>query len=154
PFHWDGSLYSLGMLMNEVFVGRMGGIHESPARLRALEGWMFAQRPLPPLRDANDPAALRGKGLFESTAVGCASCHNGAKLTNNESRYVGTNERTLMQVPSLVAIGYRAPFMHDGCASTLAARFDPACGGGEEHGRTAHLTQEQISDLVAYLESL
>ncbi|HEX6272973.1 MAG TPA: hypothetical protein VFZ53_08035, partial [Polyangiaceae bacterium] len=73
PFHWDGTLYSLGMLMNEVFVGRMGGIHESPARLRALEGWMFAQRPLPPLRDANDAAALRGKELFESTAVGCAS---------------------------------------------------------------------------------
>jgi mono/diheme cytochrome c family protein len=154
PFHWDGTLYSVGMLMNEVFVGRMGGIHESPARLRALEDWMFAQKPLPPLRDANDAAVLRGKELFESPSVGCASCHNGEKLTNNESRYVGTDERTLMQVPSLVAIGYRAPFMHDGCAPTLTARFDPACGGGEEHGRTAHLTQDQISDLVQYLESL
>jgi mono/diheme cytochrome c family protein len=154
PFHWDGTLFSVGMLMSEVFVGRMGGIHESPARLRGLEDWIFSQRPLKPLRDANDAAVLRGKEIYESPSVGCASCHGGQKFTNNQSRYVGTDERVLMQVPSLVGIGYRAPFMHDGCAPTLAARFDPACGGGEEHGRTAHLTQAELDDLVAYLESL
>ena len=97
---------------------------------------------------------LRGKEVFHSRAVGCASCHSGSNFTNNESRYVGTDERVLMQVPPLVGIGYRAPFMHDGCAPTLAARFDPACGGGEEHGNTAHLTATELGDLVAYLESL
>lgn len=154
PFHWDGTLYSVSMLMNEVFVGRMGGIHESPARLGGLEDWLFAQKPLPALRDSNDAAVLRGKDLFDSPRVGCASCHSGAKFTNDESRFVGTDPRVLMQVPSLLGVAYRAPFMHDGCAPTLAARFDPACGGGEEHGRTKDLTQEQIGDLVAYLESL
>jgi mono/diheme cytochrome c family protein len=154
PFHWDGTLYSVGMLMNEVFVGRMGGIHESPARLGGLEDWLFSQKPLPALRASNDAAVLRGKEVFESPRVGCASCHSGAEFTNNESRFVGTDARVLMQVPSLVGVGYRAPFMHDGCAPTLAARFDPACGGGEEHGHTKDLTQEQLGDLVAYLESL
>jgi cytochrome c peroxidase len=66
---------------------------------------------------------------------------------------VGTSTEDL-QVPSLVSIGYRAPFMHNGCAKTLAARFDPACGGGEAHGHTSDLTPEQVGDLVAYLESL
>jgi hypothetical protein len=44
--------------------------------------------------------------------------------------------------------------MHDGCDPTLAARFDEECGGGERHGRTAHLTSGELDDLIAYLESL
>ena len=43
--------------------------------------------------------------------------------------------------------------MHDGCATTLLDRFDPACGGSA-HGSTADLTVDQIGDLVAYLETL
>ena len=43
--------------------------------------------------------------------------------------------------------------MHDGCAKTLADRFG-ACGGGDAHGVTSTLTQAQLADLVAYLESL
>jgi hypothetical protein len=154
PFHWDGTLESVETRMDEIFVGRMGGVHESPERLRGVEEWIFAQRSLPPLRDSSDAAALRGKQLFESESVGCAECHAGTKLTNNQSFDVGTNDDVLLQVPSLVGIGYRAPFMHDGCAPTLAARFDPTCGGGENHGRTKDLTPAQIGDLVAYLESL
>jgi mono/diheme cytochrome c family protein len=154
PFHWDGTLGNVGALMSEVFVGRMGGIHESPERLGALEDWIFAMRPPAPLRSADEAAVVRGKDLFESPATTCTSCHSGRHLTNNASRDVGTNLDTALQVPSLVGIGYRAPFMHDGCAKTLTARFDPACGGGEAHGHTAHLSPEQIGDLVAYLESL
>jgi hypothetical protein len=44
--------------------------------------------------------------------------------------------------------------MHDGCAETMLERFDESCGGGERHGRTEHLSQAEIEDLVAYLESL
>jgi hypothetical protein len=55
-------------------------------------------------------------------------------------------------------VGGRAPFLHDGCATTLTDRFGdrrvPTCGGGDLHGKTAHLTSAQIADLVAYLESL
>ena len=43
------------------------------------------------------------------------------------------------QVPSLVGIGTRGPFMHDGCAATLRDRFNPACGGAQ-HGMTDKLT--------------
>jgi hypothetical protein len=56
-------------------------------------------------------------------------------------------------VPSLLGVSRRAPFMSDGCASTLLDRFNPACGG-ELHGNTAELDAEQLADLVAYLESL
>jgi cytochrome c peroxidase len=105
-----------------------------------------------PQRDSADAAAVRGKALFESSSVGCNTCHTGAKLTNNQTVAIDS-AREKLQVPSLVGIGYRSPFMHDGCAATLAARFDPACGGNQ-HGNVSGLSEAEKGDLVAYLETL
>jgi hypothetical protein len=106
------------------------------------------------MTEVSDAAAGRGAGLFHAAEVGCASCHSGERFTNNRTVDVGTVAAgAALQVPSLVAVGYRAPFMHDGCAATLAARFDPACGGSA-HGTTQQLSAAQVADLVAYLESL
>jgi mono/diheme cytochrome c family protein len=138
--------------MSQIFVDRMGGNRQVAARSDALSSWLFSLSRPPALRDAGDAAAQRGRALFESAEVGCASCHAGEKLTNNETVAIDT-AREALQVPSLVAIGQRSPFMHDGCASTLSARFDPACGGNA-HGNTAGLAPEQLADLVAYLEAL
>jgi hypothetical protein len=44
--------------------------------------------------------------------------------------------------------------MHDGCAASLVERFDPSCGGGEQHGHTSQLNASQLSDLIGYLETL
>lgn len=155
PFHWDGDLPDLGSLMTEVFVGRMGGVHQSAERLDALAAWLFSLRPPTPMVEPGSPSAQRGKALFESEALGCADCHTGARLTDNRSYHVGTTDPGhLLQVPSLRGIGYRAPFLHTGCAPTLDARFDPGCGGGDLHGRTSHLRASEVSDLVAYLKSL
>ena len=139
--------------MSEVFVGRMGGVRQTPERVDALSNWLFALKAPPAIRDATDPAAQRGQVLFNSADIGCSSCHSGAKFTDNLSVSVVTTNSKTFQVPSLIAVGYRAPFMHSGCASTLAARFDVSCGG-DAHGKTAGLNPEQIGDLVAYLESL
>ena len=153
PFHWAGDLANVGELMSAVFVGRMGGVRESEERLGALQEWLFSLEAPPAIRDASDEAALRGQALFNSDSVGCATCHSGGKLTNNQTVAIDSVDKEQLQVPSLVAIGYRAPFMHTGCAATLAARFDPACGG-DAHGNVVGLDQDQIGDLVAYLESL
>ena len=95
-------------------------------------------------------AALRGRALFDNVDVGCATCHSGAQLTNNQRFDVGKGS---IKVPCLVGVGARAPVMHDGCAATLRERFG-ACGGGDLHGKTSQLTTAEIADLVAYLESL
>lgn len=155
PFHWDGDMHDLGMLVDEVFVRRMGGAHQSQPRLDALGEWLFSLEALPPQLPATDPAAERGRALFESAEVGCSGCHSGRALTNNQSYFVGTTESGHeLQVPSLVGIGYRAPFLHAGCAETLADRFDPSCGGGDSHGQTSQLSSAEIEDLVAYLRTL
>jgi hypothetical protein len=60
-----------------------------------------------------------------------------------------------LQVPSLLGVAWRAPFMHTGCAPTLSERFTSSgCGGGDLHGVTSTLTAGQVADLTTYLQSL
>ncbi len=150
PFHWNGDMNDFGTLMKAVFVGRMSGFAPSPDQESALSHWVDRQ---PALRATpSDTAAVaRGRTLFESAAVGCASCHAGAQLTNNATVDVGTGHA--LQVPSLHGVSFRAPFLHDGCAATLLDRFG-SCGGGDKHGHTSKLSKAQLGDLVSYLETL
>jgi mono/diheme cytochrome c family protein len=150
PFHWNGDMKDFPTLVNEVFVGRMTAPQPTVEQADALAKWIDRQ-PLLHATPDDMTAVARGKTLFESEAVGCTKCHSGARFSNNESADVGTG--AMLQVPSLRAISFRAPFMHNGCAPSLIERFSP-CGGGDKHGNTSQLQAEQVSDLVAYLESL
>jgi cytochrome c peroxidase len=148
PFHWNGDVKDFSMLVTEVFVGRMGGFAPSDDQRAALSHWIDRQ----PSLAAPPSAAARGKQLFESDAVGCASCHAGAHLTNNAYADVGTGAG--LQVPSLHGVSFRTPLMHNGCAATLADRFNSTCGGGDQHGHTSQLSPTQIGDLTEYLRTL
>lgn len=150
PFHWDGALVDLRALVDEVMVNRMGAMTQSDARVAALQSWLDSVPRLPPLIAVDAAQAARGEALFHDQVVGCDGCHAGNKLTSNESVDIGTGGE--FQVPSLLGVGARAPFMHDGCAATLRDRFGPC--GGDRHGTTSHLSAEQLDDLVAYLETL
>jgi len=155
PFHWDGDMTSFGMLVDEVMVHRMGGAPESDPRKGALQGWLFSLTPPASVVATDDVAAVRGRAIFESAAVGCAGCHTGPHLTTNQTVYVGTTDPGhALQVPSLHGIAYRAPYLHNGCAVTLRDRFDPGCGGGDQHGHTSQLAETDLTDLVSYLETL
>jgi hypothetical protein len=152
PFHWGGDEKNFPQLMTDVFVGRMSGPTLTDDQGSALLGWLDAQpraaKPVPV-----DPAAVtRGQALFADPKHGCAICHTGPHFTNNQTVDVGTGGA--FQVPSLIGVGSRAPYIHDGCAKTLADRFNPACGGGDQHGITSNLSTSQIADLVAYLGTI
>jgi len=153
PFHWDGAFSDISGLMNEVFVKRMGGSRPSGDDITALAGWLD-KLPAAKVHVSVDAAKVaHGQALFESTAVGCVSCHSGDRLTNNTTVDVGTGLK--LQVPSLTGVAARGPWMHTGCAVTLADRFTkPSCGGGDLHGTTSQLTTADVDDLVAYLQTL
>jgi mono/diheme cytochrome c family protein len=153
PFHWNGDLANLGLLMKQVFVDRMSGPDLDKAYIDALGVWLDTI-PAMPAMPAQDPAAVdRGRALFADPAVGCATCHAGTLLTNNATVDVGTGRA--LQVPSLRGLAWRAPYMHDGCAATLLDRFSAPCGGsGDKHGVTSRLNDAQRADLVAFLRSL
>lgn len=150
PLHWRGELANMGAIVEEVFMSRMGGADPGEGHVDALANWLDGLPSLPAPSVMNE-AAERGRILFEDTVVGCSSCHAGPMLTDNTT--VDVNTGGPFQVPSLIGVAHRAPFMHNACAPTLHDRFGP-CGGGDAHGRTSHLTPEQINDLVAYLETL
>jgi len=154
PFHWSGDMADLDQIMSEVFVERMGGGVPNEAQSAAIAAWLEtipAPNAAPLVADV--AAVRRGHELFYDPEVGCATCHAGDAFTDNRTVSVGTGAE--FQVPRLVGIAQRAPYMHDGCAPTLTDRFlDTRCGGGDQHGKTSHLTPAQIDDLVAFLETL
>lgn len=155
PFHWDGDMHDFSMLVDHVFVSRMGAQQPEPEQVDAFARYLdsIPAQPVDTVYNSDPEAVARGRQIFNSETTECSKCHAGVHLTNNKSEDVGTGGT--FQVPHLKGIANRAPYMHSGCASTLHARFlDNDCGGGDKHGKTSHLSPAQIDDLVAYLETL
>lgn len=144
PYHWTGEAKDMTALVQLTFESRMKGQKLAPDQLAAIEGWLGALRAPPAAPPSDAAAAQRGKALFEGAAT-CASCHSGAMMTNNASRDVGTGG--VFQVPPLVGVGWRAPYLHDGSAESLGAVLTRG------HAGTA-LQPKQIADLTTYLETL
>lgn len=152
PFHWDGDLATMDALMSEVFLKRMGGPllgATSPADAAALATWIDAQPALPRPSGGDAAAVARGQQLFSDAAIGCAGCHSGARFTSNGSADVGTGKA--FQVPQLLGLSAHAPYLHDGSAASLRARF---ADRSDRHGTTSQLSPGQIDDMVAYLMTL
>jgi YVTN family beta-propeller protein len=111
-------------------------------------------------------AAQRGKKLFLSKAVNCASCHNGPYYTDSSLKKpfklhdvgTGRGDRTekigyKYDTPTLLGVYRTAPYLHDGSAKTLRDVLT-TCNKGDKHGKTSHLKPGEIDDLVAFLKSL
>ena len=106
PYHWPGDMKDLPALFNDVYTVRMNGVLLQSDQTSVLQRW--SKVPAPPSPSWVDTAAAsRGKAVFERAAVGCASCHSGAKLTNNATVDVGTGGH--FQVPPSSAAPAGAP---------------------------------------------
>lgn len=152
PFHWLGDLPSFDELFDEVMIKRMSLTASVSAEQRgALRDWLDSVPRQATADDLDAESVQRGQTLFASAKQGCASCHGGRDYTDNLAHDVGTGAAFV--TPSLRGVGLRAPLFHDGCAATLTARFG-ACGGGDAHGITSHLTSQDRADLVAFMQSL
>jgi hypothetical protein len=150
PYHWDGSLPDMSSLIHVIYEGRMAGAPLTDMQKTALTNWVLSLPP-PNALPASDLIALeRGETLFQGKG-GCIACHSGARFTNNQTLDVGTGGA--FQVPSLIGVGWRMSFIHDGCASSLTERFDPMCGGAS-HGNISQLNAQDVSDLIVFLRTL
>jgi cytochrome c peroxidase len=117
----------------------------------SLGPWLERVAPPAPAPVIDAASVARGEALFSSPATQCTTCHNGQLMSNKALVNVGTGGT--FKVPSLLGVGARGPWLHDGCAETLADRFGP-CGGGDQHGHTSQLSTQDIADLVNYLDTL
>ncbi|MCS7015543.1 MAG: c-type cytochrome [Gemmatales bacterium] len=112
------------------------------------------------------PAAERGKVLFFSKETGCANCHSGPYYTDSSLQRpfrvhdVGTGQDDPTEkmgpkydTPTLLGIYRNATFLHHGKAKTLHEVLT-AYNRGDKHGKTSHLSKQELDDLVAFLLSL
>jgi DNA-binding beta-propeller fold protein YncE len=152
PLHWGGEHVTLHSLAGEVMAESMQGPSLRSEQVAALEWFINSIPAWKPPRAGDWNAVSRGRTVFAREDVGCETCHSGERLTNNETMDVGTGEA--LQVPSLLGLTRRAPYMHNGCALTIADRFTSCGGGDDQHGVISHLSSSELTDLVAYLNSL
>ena len=171
PFNWLGSEGMLRDNMTDT-VHRMGGQGLEPGELEALEAFLIEglQAPPRPVADELTPAQANGKALFFDAKVACAGCHVPGTGTDGELHDVGTaapadlkiaalraqqagvpTPKVRFNTPSLRSLHATAPYLHDGSAATLA---DVLARTATTMGHTAHLSEGQRADLVAYLLTL
>jgi cytochrome c peroxidase len=115
--------------------------------------------------------------LYESKGR-CWRCHNGANFTDEQfhntgvswgkdpldlGRFVVTkreDDRGKFKTPTLRGVSLTAPYMHDGSLATLeeVVRFYNRGGGANPHLDSVlaplELSEEEVSDLVAFLKAL
>jgi hypothetical protein len=150
PYHWDAQFPTVEDLLRDVMVDRMGGIAPGEPAADSLVSWLDGVPAVHPPPSGNAAEIARGEALFQSAELGCTGCHGGDEFTSNTTSNVGTGGA--FQAPSLIGVGARGPWMHDGCATTLAMRFtDPTCGGTTHGGA---VVGADVDALVAYLNTL
>jgi DNA-binding beta-propeller fold protein YncE/mono/diheme cytochrome c family protein len=150
PFKWDGGDKTLDDSLRNT-VTRLGGTGITSEQADDLEAFLLTlEPPRPPT--TNTRAAARGKKLFESDATGCATCHSGALLSNGKS-YDLADDLPKVDTPSLIGLSSSAPYYHDGSASTLHAVLLET-GTIHGMGNTSSLSDREVEDLIAYLQTL
>lgn len=151
PFKWDGKDSDLDASLTNT-VGRLGGTGLTRREVQDLAAFLASSEPPRAPATEDRDAVARGKALFESETTGCAECHYGPLLTDQQ-RHEMAPDLGEVDTPSLIGLAQSAPYYHDGSAQTLEALLR---GKGNIHGmgRTSKLDEPQVSDLVAYLETL
>lgn len=148
PFHWEGDIADFGGIVQRTLADAMGGRPQSRERTAAFEDWVYSIPTPSPVRARDEPGVARGAQAFVD--YGCASCHRGESTTQPESVAFGGHET--MQVPVLVGVGTRGPFMHDGRSPDLREAVIEMVAETRPHDPFP--SSKTIDELVAYLETL
>jgi YVTN family beta-propeller protein len=102
-------------------------------------------------------AAERGRKIFLSEEMGCATCHAGTYFTDGKVHDVGLGSPqdayAGYNTPSLLGVHARVRLLHDGRARSLEAVVSGPHAPEKVAGRRS-LSAEELADLVAYLKSL
>ncbi len=113
-------------------------------------------------------SARRGRAIFNSPETKCAACHRGPFYTDSQplgnDRLVrhdvgtGTSDSSELMgpeydTPTLLGVYRSAPYLHHGRAATLMDVLTTE-NTNDRHGKTSHLTSNQLEDLVEFLKAL
>lgn len=173
PYHWSGDLDELQDVEGTIQriqhgSGLLGGNLQPSlgqpnagrsAELDALAAYISAI-PVPPAsQEADAQTSVRGVKTFERW--GCAACHTGPQLTDQQLHDLTQDEigdptrqrnpRGLnFDTPALVGAWLTPPYFHDGSSATLR---DTLFRSGF-HGMGWAMDKREVEDIVSYLQSL
>lgn len=163
PYHWSGEFSSMQEFMDHTVTMRMGGSSVTTSMSADIMAYLdHVQPPDNPFKVAVPTAQhVRGAQVFQKAE--CNACHSGEAFTNNVNADVGTLVRTgahrddlkitQLNTPSLLGLARTSPYLHDGSAGSLKDRL-MTTKSTNLHGRTADLSDAEMDDLVAYLNTL
>ncbi len=127
----------------------------------AMDAWLKNLQPAPSPRLVHgklSEAARRGEKTFRSAVSGCSGCHEAELLTDLQPYNVGTRNEfdkddRIFDTPTLHELWRTAPYLHDGSAATIRDVLTSR-NPKDEHGKTSHLSANELDDLIEYLLSL
>ena len=153
PITWTGEVGTVIEEIHATSTQRMGGTGLDDVRAARVAAWVnYTRLPVrPELNAARAAAVERGRAVFHDETVGCANCHSGEAYVDGESWKVADFDMRT-NTPTLLGIAASAPYFHDGSADTLREVVERSRDGSM--GNTRDLSERQMDDLVAYLESL
>jgi DNA-binding beta-propeller fold protein YncE/mono/diheme cytochrome c family protein len=169
PYGWHGESPTLPARLEAGFtLHRWGGMPKHDvsalvARSERLTRFLRQGLVAPPVVSAPlEPLQSRGRELFNSPSVGCATCH--APESGFTTRAVvpltklppragfDAEENEHFKTPSLHYLAGRAPYFHDGRAPSIEWILDN--NPGDRMGKTSHLSADDRAALAAYLKTL
>ncbi len=160
PFHWPGDVATVPDLNTNTVMPFMGGSGLPQEDFQLIASFIDSIRAAPtPVAAKAELAAneLRGKAIFESDATQCSACHAGNHFTDNLGYNVGSKasaaDISVFQVPVLHSLDRTAPYLHDGSARDLTDVVNNYVRN-DKMGKGSHLSEEQLTDLIAYLKTL
>ncbi|MDG3003913.1 beta-propeller fold lactonase family protein [Paludisphaera mucosa] len=160
PWTWHGWQTSLEEATVESFTKSMQGTKPTDDEARAvvayLESLDFPRNPYRNPDGGLNAEAERGKAVFASAKAACNTCHSGPELTDGKVHVVGLEEPDDVyegyNPPSLRGVYDKYPYLHDARSATLrdalSGPHSSEAVGGEE------LSEQELSDLIAYVKSL
>ena len=137
------------------------GSNFPPVRARQLAAFVRDGLVPPPVDPAPlTPEETKGKEIFASEKVGCATCHVPDSDCTNRSiaafsafpqRGYAEEKGAVFKTPSLLYVRGSAPYFHDGRFATLE---DLIAKNNDQMGKTSHLGDDDKKALIAFLRRL
>lgn len=156
PWTWHGWQDNYKAAMKHSLQTTMLGPAPTDDDVEAIGAFLGSLKPPPNYRSKlQDDAATRGEKIFRSSKFGCQECHSnraqGDKQIHDLGLGVGGDAYKGFNTPNLQGVFRKVLLMHDGRHDTLEEVLKGA--HAPENVRGEPLSDSEISDLVAYLQS-
>lgn len=154
PWAWDGKVQTLTQQVKNSIKKTMQGNDPSDDQVTDLVTYLKTLSHPPAQSEStttiNDDTAERGRLLFQT--LDCKRCHVPPTYTSTKTFDVGLKDsagNALFNPPSLLNVGRRLSFFHDGRALTLKDVFIQ-----HKHQINRTLTESELNSLLQFLKTL